>query len=84
MIYIIALGNAIVERTRIERGCPMNDNCQTTPDARLDAMITIADQLDVPLDDVFALMADCPDSAFAAFCETPSSLPLYIKSSDNP
>lgn len=53
-------------------------------DARLDRMIEIADQLDVPLDHVVKHMGRCDHSAFLMFSGNPESLPRYMKSSDRP
>lgn len=53
-------------------------------DRRLDRMIEVADQLDVPLDHVVRHMGRCSQRAFAAFSDNPSLLPRYTKSSVNP
>jgi hypothetical protein len=53
-------------------------------DRRLDRMIEIADELDVPLDHVVAYMGRCSQTAFRAFSESPSRLPRYTKSSVSP
>lgn len=53
-------------------------------DRRLDRMIEIADELDVPLDHVVAHMGRCSQRDFAAFSDNPSRLPRYMKSSVNP
>ena len=51
-----------------------------TVDARLDRMIEIARELDVPLDHVVTHMGRCSQSAFLAYSDNPSILPKYIKS----
>lgn len=53
-------------------------------DRRLDRMIEIADELDVPLDHVVAHMGRCDQSTFRAFSDNPSLLPRYMKSSVRP
>lgn len=53
-------------------------------DTRLDRMIEIADELDISLDQVVAVMGRCSQRDFRAFSDNPSSLPLYIKSSVSP
>lgn len=53
-------------------------------DRRLDRMIEIADELDVPLDHVVAQMGRCDQKSFLAFSDNPSSLPRYMKSSVRP
>ncbi len=51
-------------------------------DRRLDRMIEIAEQLDVPLDHVVAHMGYCDESSFLKLSDNPLSLPRYTKSSD--
>lgn len=53
-------------------------------DKRLDRMIEIADQLNVPLDHVVAHMGRADQSAFEAFSANPSRLPRYMKSKVSP
>lgn len=53
-------------------------------DRRLDRMIEIADQLDVPLDHVVEYMGRCSQSAFEAFSDNPDLLPRYMKSRSRP
>lgn len=53
-------------------------------DSRLDAMIAVADALDVPLDHVVRYMARCDYKSFKAFEANPSLLPRYTKSSVTP
>lgn len=53
-------------------------------DTRLDRMIEIADELDVPLDHVVAHMGRCDQSTFRTFSDNPSLLPRYTKSSVRP
>lgn len=53
-------------------------------DRRLDRMIEICEELDVPLDHVVRYMGRCSYSAFKAFSDNPSRLPLYTKSSVSP
>jgi hypothetical protein len=53
-------------------------------DERLDAMIAVADALDVPLDHVVRHMARCDYRTFKAFEANPSLLPRYTKSNVSP
>lgn len=53
-------------------------------DQRLDRMIEIADQLNVPLDHVVKHMGRVDQKTFKAFSDNPSSLPRYIASSVRP
>lgn len=53
-------------------------------DRRLDRMIEIADQLDVPLDHVVEHMGRVPYSTFKAYSDNPSLLPRYMKSKVTP
>lgn len=53
-------------------------------DRRLDRMIEIADQLDVPLDHVVAHMGRVDQSTFDALSASPSRLPRYMKSRVSP
>lgn len=53
-------------------------------DLRLDRMIEIADELNVPLDHVVAHMGRCSQTDFEAFSDNPSRLPRYMKSSVKP
>lgn len=53
-------------------------------DRRLDRMIEIALDLDVPLDHVVRHMGRCSQSRFEALSDNPSRLPRYIKSSVRP
>ena len=57
---------------------------QTTVDERLDRMIEISDQLDVPLDHVVAHMGRCDQSTFEELSDNPSRLPRYTKSKVSP
>lgn len=54
---------------------------KTTVDERLERMIEIAGELSVPLDHVVTHMGRCDQSSFLAFSESPSTLPIYMKSS---
>ena len=53
-------------------------------DERLDRMIEVAEELDVPLDHVVAHMGRCDQTTFEAFSDNPSRLPRYIQSSVRP
>ncbi len=53
-------------------------------DKRLDRMIEIADELDVPLDHVVKHIGRCDQRAFEAVSERPSLLPRYMKSNVTP
>lgn len=53
-------------------------------DRRLDRMIEIADQLDVPLDDIVRAVGRVDQSTFDAFSDKPSRLPRYMKSRERP
>jgi len=53
-------------------------------DRRLDRMIEVADELDVPLDHVVKHMGRCDQRTFEALSERPSRLPRYTKSSVTP
>lgn len=53
-------------------------------DRRLDRMIEIADQLDVPLDHVVKHMGRCDYKVFRRFSDNPESLPRYIQSKSTP
>lgn len=53
-------------------------------DIRLDRMIEISDELDVPLDHVIAHMGRCDQRTFAAFSDNQSRLPRYTKSKVSP
>ena len=53
-------------------------------DRRLDRMIEIAEELDIPLDVVVHYMGRCDQSTFRAFSDNPSSLPRKIKSKSTP
>lgn len=55
-----------------------------TIDRRLDRMIEIADELDVPLDHVVKHMGRCSQSDFRTFSGNPFLLPRYTKSSESP
>lgn len=55
-----------------------------TIDKRLDRMLAVADELDVPLDHVVKHMGRCDQRTFEALSERPSRLPLYTKSSVRP
>ena len=57
---------------------------EKTIDQRLDRMIQIADELDVPLDHVVSHLGRCDQSAFDAVSANPSRLPRYMKSSVKP
>lgn len=58
--------------------------CERLVDRRLDRMIEIADELDVPLDHVVRYMGRCSQTTFRAFSDNPSLLPRYTKSSVSP
>lgn len=53
-------------------------------DRRLDRMIEIAEECDMPLDHVVKYMGRCSYTAFLAFSDNPSLLPRYMKSSVRP
>lgn len=53
-------------------------------DRRLDRMIEIADEIDVPLDHVVLHMGRCDQRTFDALSDNPSLLPRYTKSSVKP
>ncbi|MCG7624154.1 hypothetical protein MHM97_12365 [Epibacterium sp. Ofav1-8] len=53
-------------------------------DKRLDRMIEIADELDVPLDHVVKHIGRSDQRAFEAVSERPSLLPRYMKSNVTP
>lgn len=53
-------------------------------DRRLDRMIEIADELDVPLDHVVKHMGRCDQSTFLRLSGRPSLLPRYMKSKSTP
>ena len=53
-------------------------------DRRLDRMMEIAEELDVPLDHVVKHMGRCDQRAFEALSDNPSRLPRYMKSSVKP
>lgn len=53
-------------------------------DERLDRMIEIADELDVPLDHVVARIGRCDQMEFLRVSGNPSLLPRYTQSSVNP
>lgn len=53
-------------------------------DRRLDRMIAVAEELNVPLDHVVKHMGRCDQKTFLAFSDNPSSLPRYIASKVNP
>ena len=53
-------------------------------DRRLDRMIEISDELDVPLDHVVRYMGRCSHTTFLMFSDKPSRLPRYMKSSVSP
>lgn len=53
-------------------------------DRRLDRMIEVAEELDVPLDHVVKHMGRCSQREFLIFSGSPLSLPRYIKSSESP
>ena len=55
-----------------------------TIDKRLDRMLAIAEQIDVPLDHVVKHMGRCDQRDFDAFSDNPSRLPRYTKSSVSP
>lgn len=52
----------------------------TAPDERMDRMIEIADDLDVPLDHVVKHMARVDQSIFRSLSDNPSTLPRYTQS----
>lgn len=56
----------------------------TDIDRRLDRMIEIADELDVPLDHVVKHMGRVDQTAFRMFSDNPSTLPRYSQSSVKP
>jgi len=49
--------------------------CVRQVDRRLDRMMEIADQQEIPLDHVVRYMGRCSESAFKAFSENPELLP---------
>lgn len=51
-------------------------------DQRLDRMIEIAEELNVSLDVVVAVIGRADHKIFRAVSDNPSSLPLYMKSKD--
>lgn len=51
-------------------------------DKRLDRMIEVANELDVPLDHVVKHMGRCDQSTFLTLSGNPSLLPRYMKSSE--
>lgn len=53
-------------------------------DRRLDRMIEIADELDVPLDHVVKHMGRCDQRRFLMLSGNPEMLPRYMKSSFSP
>lgn len=53
-------------------------------DKRLDRMIEIADERDVPLDHVVKHMGRCDQRTFEAISDNPSRLPRYMKSNVRP
>lgn len=53
-------------------------------DRRLDRMIEIARDMDMPLDDVVFYMGRCSETAFRAFSDNPSLLPIKRKSNVKP
>jgi hypothetical protein len=53
-------------------------------DRRLNRMIEVADQLNVPLDHVVLHMGRVSQSDFEALSDNPSRLPRYMKSKVNP
>lgn len=55
-----------------------------TIDSRLDRMIEIAEELDVPLDHVVKYMGRCSQSDFSKFSGSPFLLPRYTKSRVSP
>ncbi len=55
-----------------------------TIDKRLDRMLAVADELDVPLDHVVRHMGRCDQTTFEALSDNPSRLPRYTKSSVSP
>lgn len=55
-----------------------------TADDRLDAMIAIADATGYSLDEIIPVLGKCDQSTFDAVADSPSRLPLYMKSSVNP
>lgn len=59
-------------------------NLAAPVDRRLDRMIEIAEELDVPLDHVVRYMGRCSYTAFLMFSDKPSRLPRYMKSSVSP
>lgn len=53
-------------------------------DRRLDRMIEISDELNVPLDHVVKHLGRCDRRTFDAVSDRPSLLPRYMKSSVTP
>ena len=53
-------------------------------DERLDRMIEIAELMGVSLDEVVLAIGRADQSIFRAVSDNPSTLPLYMKSSDKP
>ena len=43
-------------------------------------MIEIAQETGAPLDEIVLYMGRCSDTAFRAFSDRPSTLPMYVKS----
>ena len=54
------------------------------PDARLDRMIEVAEELGVPLDHVVRHMAQCDYTTFRWYSDNPSRLPRHIPSRAKP
>lgn len=53
-------------------------------DSRLDAMIDMASRTGISLDDIVRSIGRADQMTFEAASESPSRLPMYIKSSDKP
>lgn len=53
-------------------------------EARTEIVLSIADDLGVSIDEVWQVVRHLDDSRLIALSEQPSSLPLYIKSSERP
>lgn len=90
---------AIRVETEVENGVPVAppicspyaggeqrgaENPMDLADVRLDRMIEIADEMDVPLDHVVAHIGRCDQSFFESVSDNPDLLPRYTQSSVTP
>lgn len=73
---------SFIHGTKVERAA--GEERMQVVDQRLDRMIEIADELNVPLDHVVKHIGRCSQSIFEAVSERPSLLPRYIKSRVTP